>query len=74
MRGRHILKVAGGGTFLGLLTGSSLVYLKHNNWELNSSGIVRFGRAAVAVRNCREPISFMRFVMFVSKKMHYTDI
>ena len=63
MRGRHILKVAGGGTFLGLLTGSSLVYLKHNNWELNSSGIVRFGRAAVAVRSYRVSMSHEIFMV-----------
>ena len=30
--------------------GSTFAYLQHNQWDLTSTGLVRFGRAAYAVR------------------------
>ena len=46
-----------GGASAGVLVGSSLAYLKINNWDLSSSGVVRFGRAAVAVSDLLQPVT-----------------
>ena len=38
-----------GGTLGGAGLGSTVAYLQHNKWDVTSSGLVRFGRAAYAV-------------------------
>ena len=44
-----MIKLGVGGTIVGGSIGGSAVYLKQHNWEIGSTGVVRFGRAVVAV-------------------------
>lgn len=51
------------------VVGGSIVNLKHSNWDIRSTGAVRFGRAAVAVRSTA--FNFNKFVELTLNSVNY---